>query len=80
LTVAAVGRVRQLCPGNSDLDPLSNIEGIVDLNTEIASQSRGPARIIRVGSAESVSEPQPNRIFKPFGPRQDFWFSVGIGQ
>ena len=32
----AAGRARQLCPGNSDLDPLCNIEGIIDLHAEVA--------------------------------------------
>jgi hypothetical protein len=30
------GRARQLCPGNSDVDPLCNVKGIVDLDTELA--------------------------------------------
>jgi len=76
LTVAAAGRVRQLCPGNSDLDPLSNLEGIVDLNTEIVP-IKGPARIIRVGSAESASEPQPNRISSRSAPKEHMQASYG---
>jgi len=39
------GRARQLGPGNSDVDPLCNIEGIVDLNAEVVlSMRRYPSK------------------------------------
>ena len=30
------GRVRQLCPGNSDVDFLGDLKRVVDLNAEVA--------------------------------------------
>jgi hypothetical protein len=35
-TIHKAGRGRQLCPGISDVNFLGNLDGIVDLNTEIA--------------------------------------------